>query len=415
MSTQDNTAVVIQAKGEHLPKPLKHEQSYLESLLKKKFFALIFPKQIELEFLQYYQTRFINQLRVAMMIGLVAVIGFHAAEYWFLNEQQELLLLERDFLLAPILLFGSIFILSNRYPKTHQLFLSSFTLVFGASLVYMLQMVPSELDVLYFSGIFLLVAYSLTLSRMRFWYATGTSIGLALIYSICMAFLEMAEMREMQIFGFGYLLAIVICLATNYLMERGVRFHYLQARLLVIKSETLKLMNQELKNIASIDGLTQIANRRTFDQHIETEWSRGQRLETPLSLLLIDIDYFKQFNDTYGHQRGDACLVKLASIFSTFTRRPGDLVARYGGEEFVLLLPATEQEHAVQVANMLKTAVEKLNIQHEKSKEYGKVTISIGLSCLIPTKETSIRDLIQLADEALYSAKNGGRNQVVSA
>jgi diguanylate cyclase (GGDEF)-like protein len=167
-----------------------------------------------------------------------------------------------------------------------------------------------------------------------------------------------------------------------------------------------------LEDQAFLDGLTGIANRRQFDQSLEKEWQRMMRRETPLSLLMIDIDHFKQFNDRYGHGVGDECLRLVACTIASIIKRPGDLAARYGGEEFVVILPETDEKGACTVAEVIRLAVESLKPPHVSSLAAAHVTISLGVACDIPRRHANMQDLVNAADRALYRAKSAGRNQV---
>jgi diguanylate cyclase (GGDEF)-like protein len=171
----------------------------------------------------------------------------------------------------------------------------------------------------------------------------------------------------------------------------------------------------ELAVLATTDSLTGLANRRSFDKQIETEWLRASREGTPLSLLLIDVDQFKSYNDIYGHQAGDECLRAVADVLSRAARRPGDLVARYGGEEVAVLLPDTDDAGAATVAENIRAQVEALALRHSANPPSGIVTISIGSATLVPAHERSpggTREIIALADNALYRSKQDGRNRV---
>ncbi len=174
----------------------------------------------------------------------------------------------------------------------------------------------------------------------------------------------------------------------------------------------LQAVNRELARMATVDGLTQIANRRRFDECLEQEWRRMQRERKPLALMLGDIDFFKFYNDYYGHQMGDDCLWAVAQAVADNVRRPADLAARYGGEEFAVILPNTPLEGAVHVAETIRRAVAELQINHSRSAVAAYVTMSIGVSAVVPGQEGSIERLLQTADSALYQAKSGGRNLV---
>jgi diguanylate cyclase (GGDEF)-like protein len=163
----------------------------------------------------------------------------------------------------------------------------------------------------------------------------------------------------------------------------------------------------------TIDGLTQIANRRAFDQRLEGEWQRLAREHLPLSLLLCDVDFFKRYNDRYGHPVGDDCLRTVAKTIESCIRRPADLVARYGGEEFAVILPNTLREGATFIAEEICLAIANLQIPHEASFVKDCVSVSIGISTTMPQKNVHHRSLIESADKGLYLAKNQGRDRSV--
>lgn len=172
---------------------------------------------------------------------------------------------------------------------------------------------------------------------------------------------------------------------------------------------------RELERYSTTDGLTGIPNRRYFDQCLEHETSHARRHASPLALLYIDIDYFKPFNDHYGHLRGDEALIKVAHCIATMARRDTDVAARLGGEEFAILLPDTLAENARLVAEALRLAVAHLEIGHERSKVADHLTLSIGVATLIPEVDTRANELLARADQALYRAKSEGRNRVIVA
>jgi diguanylate cyclase (GGDEF)-like protein len=176
----------------------------------------------------------------------------------------------------------------------------------------------------------------------------------------------------------------------------------------------LQAANQKLEKLVNVDGLTQIRNRRSFDRVIQQEWKRLHREGGVLSLILCDVDDFKAFNDTYGHQAGDDCLRSVASVFNGKIERPADLAARYGGEEFAVILPNTSVKGAFYKAESFRKAIEMLLIPHTRSSTGDYVTVSFGVSTLIPDGDTSPDVLIANADKALYKAKESGRNRVVA-
>lgn len=182
-------------------------------------------------------------------------------------------------------------------------------------------------------------------------------------------------------------------------------------RALVKLAGQLNDANQELQRLSMTDGLTGIANRRLFDESLVREWRRCLRIGKPMSIVLLDVDFFKKYNDRYGHQVGDDCLKAVAKEVARATPRPGDLAARYGGEEFVLILAETDQDGARWVAERIRQQLSALNIPHDDSN-HKHVTVSCGVASVVPSEELSVEKLVKSADIALYIAKEHGRNRV---
>ncbi len=249
----------------------------------------------------------------------------------------------------------------------------------------------------------------------------------------------MAAIPTLAASRIAYYLQILVTLApiTILLIMSRDEKHALLASAILIAAITLILVSSyiyhllyelqdaqfALQDLADTDQLTQVANRRHFDRKFKTEWRRAMRERTPISLLLLDVDHFKKYNDSLGHQAGDECLQKIAASLKSVTRRPADLAARYGGEEFAVLLPVTKLKDARMLAERLRNKIENLRIEHPAS-ELGVVTVSIGVSCCEPgwdfTGETPEEEqdvifpamLVTAADNAMYVAKRQGRNQV---
>jgi two-component system chemotaxis family response regulator WspR len=194
-------------------------------------------------------------------------------------------------------------------------------------------------------------------------------------------------------------------------LQRDQAFRFLRE-----SQKQLADANIELQKLAALDGLTGIANRRRFDDTMRIEWQRGQRDKKPLTLLMCDVDFFKGYNDSFGHLAGDLCLKKVAAVLTEHLKRPADLAARYGGEEFAIILPETPLTGALIVAESCRRHLEQLAIENpQATTDLSSVTMSIGVASLVPSPSSSVEELIQLADQALYAAKRGGRNRVMSA
>jgi diguanylate cyclase (GGDEF)-like protein len=211
-----------------------------------------------------------------------------------------------------------------------------------------------------------------------------------------------------------YLGSIIIVFFIGLLMQRQERINFLQGLLLEHESAERMRLNAMLEKLALEDQLTGLANRRCFDDVLGQEWERCQRAQQPLALLFIDIDYFKRYNDSYGHAAGDLCLTRIGQTLKNSLLRPADLAARYGGEEFVILLPETSMAGALGVAQRVLADIDTLAMPHQESDVAAYVTASIGVVSQIPDyRYSSSALLMEHADRALYQAKQAGRHQVM--
>jgi diguanylate cyclase (GGDEF)-like protein len=196
-----------------------------------------------------------------------------------------------------------------------------------------------------------------------------------------------------------------------YATDRQHRENYLQNCMIELNRIELMQQAQQLSLLSQQDALTGLANRRYLDETLDNEWRRALRHETPLTIMMVDIDYFKAYNDTLGHLKGDECLKEIAIAISSIAARSGDLVARYGGEEFLLLFPMTNSQQALIQVERLMNAINKIAIKHPCSDVSPQVTISVGVATTIPRLNDSISAFVARADHALYKAKTNGRNQ----
>ncbi len=230
------------------------------------------------------------------------------------------------------------------------------------------------------------------------------------------------EISDTYLYYLFSALALLVIVACGYgLSIRGVKLRhkkiilFMQERLqlLELRTQQLEQANQDLHRLSHLDSLTGVANRRRFEEALDQEWRRASRAGTPLSLIMIDTDFFKLFNDAYGHQRGDDCLTLIAKTLRNALNRPGDMVARYGGDEFMILIPGINAEGAAEMAEAMRGRVEGMEITHRGSPDDKVVTISLGVVTGYPTRGLSSGELIAAADEALYQAKDEGRNRFI--
>jgi diguanylate cyclase (GGDEF)-like protein len=206
---------------------------------------------------------------------------------------------------------------------------------------------------------------------------------------------------------------IMACLAlfTSKMIYFNRLQEFLNLRVIEQQQEELQRSNVQLERLSYRDSLTDLPNRRYFDDYISRQWMMAARKKEALSLIMIDMDYFKQYNDTYGHLAGDECLITVVSTLNKLIKRPYDLLVRYGGEEFLVVLPQTMLPGARYLAENMRSVVAELQIEHPCSA-FGHLTISLGVAESYPTGKNGPEVLIAVADEALYEAKKAGRNQV---
>jgi len=204
----------------------------------------------------------------------------------------------------------------------------------------------------------------------------------------------------------GAFLVLVAAAVYVFVLRRSRTREQALLKLVQERTEQLEQANRKLEELSFLDALTDVANRRQFEQILDLEWRRAVRSGAPLSLLLADIDHFKGFNDSYGHQAGDRCLRDVATLLDSIVQRAGDQVARYGGEEFAAMLPETDADGAEKIAERMRRAVESLETGG------GRVTISVGVATTLARENASPESLVAAADAALYDAKRAGRNAI---
>jgi diguanylate cyclase (GGDEF)-like protein len=205
---------------------------------------------------------------------------------------------------------------------------------------------------------------------------------------------------------------VIMSWSISFMRYKKQAEDFMNKKLILKKTDELRLINiqlqeanQKLQLMSITDGLTGIINRLTFETIIKDEWSRCKQHSIPLSLILVDVDFFKKFNDNYGHQAGDCCIKLIADVLTAYVKRSSDKVARYGGDEFVVLLPHTDKENALNLAEQMRKRVEEKSVPHLYSSVSDHVTISLGINTIIPSDESSMDEFISNTDKALYMAK----------
>ena len=367
--------------------------------LQRGFPRLRFTPQLEAEFRAVHLAETLPQVRRNLWLAIAFVIAFSGLTHLVLGEAVNRTLdLIRLVMFTPILLIGLVVVYSPLYQRLYPLVSGLGAPTFGIG-VTVLAVIAASHGVSLIATVVLVSIYIFFMLGMTFYSALGSSLLVFASYFISAAAVGLSV--SMQVIDGGVLIFTnVIGAMVCYTLERATRTNYLEERLLI---ET-----------ASRDGLTGIHNRRSFDEHVDRIWPQATRDRASLGLLLIDIDHFKAYNDYYGHQAGDECLRQVAWCLSRCSRRPLDITARYGGEEFAIVLYEADRSHVEDAARRIQAEIESLNIVHAASPATIKrLTVSIGAACIMPKAGRTHYGFIQLADEALYDAKERGRNCVV--
>ncbi|MEE4250573.1 MAG: GGDEF domain-containing protein [Alcanivoracaceae bacterium] len=293
--------------------------------------------------------------------------------------------------------------------RNYQLYMSILvSLAVGFALIHPSIIHGSEMYYLVHEGtIFVMVIVFLGLNLLLPW-ALMAAVAGAVIAAIIVVMFDLSVDWGMS--SSTYLGGSLLGMVLRYRDERHLRREHLHARLLVLDNERIQALANQLERLSFIDGLTGLANRRYFDSSLDKAWRSCHRDGTPLTVIMLDVDFFKPYNDFYGHQRGDQVLRDLAQTISAQAVRPQDMVARYGGEEFVVLLPAVDEESAQQMAEKILQAVRERNLIHQKSDCADHVTVSAGIATRIPLPHMHPETLVAAADAALYQAKRDGRD-----
>ena len=384
----------------------------IQNTMKDGFPFLIFNRRLE----QHYLSDTIDKRKNRFFImGIIAILIYNLFLFTDKEVLPDIYLTAwkiRLGIVTPAMIIVLILIRWRAFAKMLDYFVDSMILLTAGSIIFMLALSHHPNVVHYHTGIILVIMFGSIVVRFRFWHAFCTSWLTFLLYVLTVS--QIAAMPSLVVINSSIVLfsAIIISLIANYQMENDLRWNYLRNLLKEIETIRLEKAKTELEHLSSSDVLTGLTNRRYFDSFLDKEWRMGIRNQTPVSLLFLDVDDFKAYNDNYGHQAGDVCLQKIAAVIRRGVHRSRDLCARYGGEEFVVLLPDTAQESALHIAEAIREGIEMERVPHSFSRATSHVTVSIGVASIIPQREVDQSFLVEMADRALYKAKEMGRNQV---
>lgn len=379
----------------------------------KGSWRLSWSPPLESDFQASYAGRYRNHMAAGLAVGALAMMVSVFEDFMLPPGERAWPLLVRFGVVLPVVLLLLWLIRKPAMDRYQQAILLFTTLGGAAAFLLMGYFVESPLGRMYLDTLILIQLFGLTLLRMQFAYAVASVLVITAATTATLVWLRLPghpgeHVIDLMLITFAGMLSLV----ANYLMERSARSDYLQQRLLEFRQQELEESNSHLEQLLRSDALTGIANRRCFDQELADEFRRAERGSYPLAMLMLDVDCFKQYNDSYGHQAGDDTLVQVAQAVERFARRPGDLAARYGGEEFALILPGSSEEDAQGIANELVAYMYARNLPHGTSRVGDRITLSIGVAEIQPASgNTSVAELIANADQALYLAKARGRNR----
>ena len=375
------------------------EESAVAGQLRRGFRALRFESRLEAEYQSAHLLANRRQIRRNLVLAIGLVAAFSAMDRMLLHGASQMVPdILRFIVIAPLVCVLIAACFAGSYTRWYPLLVQVIAPVAGVCVV-VIQMRAARAGVqLVFSTVLITVIYVSFLIGMQFYAALRSNL-LILAGYIATAVNSGLSSAEVSYSILVLILMNTVCGVVSYSLEMANRLSYLEAKV--------------LEEAVTRDGLTGIYNRRMFDERIVERWSQAIREQVPLAMLLVDIDFFKAFNDRYGHQAGDDTLKRVAATLSHFARRPLDFTARYGGEEFAVVLFDVDRAFVTDLARRMRAEVEGLGIAHDRSTAATTLTVSIGAACVRPAAARSQDGLIQLADEALYAAKNQGRNRVV--
>jgi diguanylate cyclase (GGDEF)-like protein len=367
--------------------------------LKSGFPWLTFSDELEAEFRRSHFDASVAHIRINLSLAITMTVAFAVMDLAVLGrELNRIPSMLQLLLVTPVLLIS----LGASFSRnSHRLFPP---LALIAATIMGLSVAAIEvlatLDGVSFLFPYLLITaiYIYFMSGLLFYRAMAAN-GIVLFAYLAIGISLQLPSREFGYNALAFAAVNLLCAWIVYMHEKTSRRSFLEEAL--------------LQEMVAHDGLTGIQNRRMFDQHIQRVWQQGSRARQRVAVLLIDIDWFKDYNDRYGHQAGDECLRAVAVCLSQCARRPLDFVARYGGEEFAVVLYDASREYTAAVLTRIQRSVAELNIAHEASKVASRLTVSIGAAFVLPGSNRTYEGLVQLADEALYTAKEQGRNRVV--
>lgn len=377
-----------------------------------KLKVLKFPREVENYFNDFDTPTRNKRFLIMGIVGLLFYNLFMIGDRLMLPDIYKTAWFIRAFMVTPVAVVV-FFLISKEIVKREADFLVSVVIAMVSGSIMVMLLISNHPNVVhYHTGIMVVITFGNIIVRPRFNYAVIYSSVVFVMY-VLTAY-SVAQMDSDTITNSCLVLFTntFLTLVGNFHFRIEERREFLYTLLMRIDSIKLEENNRLLEKLSISDKLTGLSNRRHFDFAFEKEWRNCVRNGYPLSMIFIDIDYFKSYNDYYGHQQGDLCLEIIAKGLASVAQRPGDFIARYGGEEFVVLLSNTAIKDSLTIAENARKLVESYKIKHNSSQDSSFITISLGVASVEPSDSISADDLVNYADKALYKAKSEGRNKV---
>jgi diguanylate cyclase (GGDEF)-like protein len=367
--------------------------------LRDGFPWLTFNRELEADFRRAHIDENLLHTRVNLCLAVIITIAFNAMDSVVLSPAlNRIPSMIHMLLIIPTLLIGLAATFAAQRHRIYPPLAVIASVILGLGVVAVQIIVTLGGVTILFPCLMLSIIFVYFLAGLIFYHAIAANVIVMLAYLGVGTALQLPG-REFAYNAMAVVAANIFGASVVYMNEKISRMRFLEACL--------------LRELVARDGLTGIQNRRMFDQHIQRTWQQAVREKIRVAVLLADIDCFKDYNDRYGHQAGDECLRAVAISLNQCARRPLDFVARYGGEEFAVVLYEASREYVAEVLTRIQRSIAELNIPHEASRVASRLTVSIGAAFILPSTNRTPEGLIQLADEALYSAKEQGRNRVV--
>jgi len=385
-----------------------------DAVLAQGFKGLRFPAEMEASYLQAKAPERLGLIRMGAVLSIILSNTMLLTDWLMVPDQFDLALLLRLFIFTPLAL-AWLTCLTQIDRAAREWFGVTMSLVAAAITAYLSLFSTDELGPPYLVCLAMIVLFNGGVVRMPFWMAAQVDALIVVIFGITVYLMPNPPVAVMTSMTLVMVSTMVFTLYGSYWLEHEERSNWLMLQQEHCLLSEVEQGNQRLDELSRFDALTELANRRHFDEFLQQLWSRAQQNGDELALLMMDIDHFKRYNDHYGHPAGDACLKAVAGALRAHLRKPGDLVARLGGEEFIAVLSRTSLPLALAAAERVREGVAHLGIAHDAAPGFTTVTLSIGVATMVPgAPGSSPAALMAAADAALYRAKANGRNTVWS-